>query len=117
MDYGKIVRFDTDKGYGFIKPDRGGADVFVHVSALHRSCDSRQLVPEAQVSYDEADSPRGVKAVNVRIIPSSEEQRWPEYAPEPLAQYSGEYVIPLSEAAFREVFDALVAQGKALGWL
>ena len=51
MAKGTVKWFNTAKGYGFIQPDEGGADVFVHITALQRSSiDSLQ--EGAKVSYD-----------------------------------------------------------------
>ncbi|HEY0963803.1 MAG TPA: cold shock and DUF1294 domain-containing protein [Pseudomonadales bacterium] len=46
---GKIVKWDDDKGFGFIQPASGGRQAFVHVSALRRI--PRSAVPGAEVSY------------------------------------------------------------------
>lgn len=48
---GTVKWFNTTKGYGFIQPDNGGADVFVHISAVEKA-DLRTLNENEKVSYD-----------------------------------------------------------------
>lgn len=62
---GTIKFFSYAKGYGFIKPDEGGKDVFVHISALGNV--ARDLVENDVVSYDLAPSDKGLKAVEVAL--------------------------------------------------
>ncbi|KAA6205516.1 MAG: cold-shock protein [Candidatus Tokpelaia sp.] len=66
---GVVKFFNADKGFGFIKPDDGSADIFVHISAVQAS--GLSSLQEAQkVSFDtEADKRgKGPKAVNLSII-------------------------------------------------
>jgi CspA family cold shock protein len=59
MATGTVKWFNSEKGYGFIQPDQGGKDVFVHVSAVERSGMSH-LAEGQKVSYDiEADRRSG----------------------------------------------------------
>jgi CspA family cold shock protein len=51
MTTGTVKWFNADKGYGFIQPDAGGKDVFVHISAVEQS-GLRQLQEGQKVSYD-----------------------------------------------------------------
>ena len=48
---GTVKWFNEQKGYGFIQPDNGGKDVFVHISAVERA-GMRTLVEGQKVSYD-----------------------------------------------------------------
>jgi CspA family cold shock protein len=51
MNTGTVKWFNGTKGYGFIQPDEGSTDVFVHISAVERS-GMRELVEGQKVSYD-----------------------------------------------------------------
>ena len=51
MNMGVVKWYNSQKGYGFIQPDNGGKDVFVHVSALERA-GLRDLVEGQKVSFE-----------------------------------------------------------------
>ena len=51
MAIGKVKWFNATKGYGFIQPDDGGQDVFVHISAVEKAGHT-SLVEGARVSYE-----------------------------------------------------------------
>ena len=68
MASGTVKWFNSTKGYGFITPDTGGKDVFVHISAVERS--GLRDLPEGQkVSYDlETDKRSGKESAgNLRL--------------------------------------------------
>jgi CspA family cold shock protein len=56
-----------EKGFGFIKPDSGGKDVFVHHSAIQAK-GFRSLQQGARVEYDLVNDPKGPRAENVVAI-------------------------------------------------
>ena len=59
MTNGTVKFFNSTKGFGFIQPDEGGADVFVHISAVERA-GMRGLVEGQRISYEEQrDAKRG----------------------------------------------------------
>ena len=66
MATGKVKWFNAQKGYGFIQPTTGGADVFVHISAVERA--GMDGLQEGQsLSYDLEQGQRGrVSAVNLK---------------------------------------------------
>jgi CspA family cold shock protein len=51
MTIGTVKWFNGDKGFGFIQPDNGGADVFVHISAVERAA-MRTLQEGQKVSFE-----------------------------------------------------------------
>ena len=67
MATGTVKWFNETKGYGFISPDQGGQDVFVHISAVERS-GLRSLNDGQKISFDlEADRKTGKSsAVNLK---------------------------------------------------
>jgi CspA family cold shock protein len=69
MANGTVKWFNATKGYGFIQPENGGADVFVHISAVERAGLS-ELKDGQQVSYDLVQDPRKGKAAagNLRLL-------------------------------------------------
>ncbi|CAK0773421.1 Cold shock protein CspA [uncultured Gammaproteobacteria bacterium] len=68
MSTGTVKWFNSTKGFGFIQPDNGGADVFVHISAVERA-GLRGLVEGQKVSYDEQRDPKRGKtsAENLKL--------------------------------------------------
>lgn len=66
MTTGTVKFFNEQKGYGFIQPDDGGKDAFVHISAVERA-GMRSLRENQRVSYDLQDDNRGkTSAVNLK---------------------------------------------------
>ncbi len=67
MDTGTVKWFNGQKGYGFIQPDNGGADIFVHISAVEKS-GLRGLNEGQKVSYEvQKDNKSGKNAaVNIQ---------------------------------------------------
>jgi cold shock protein len=67
MATGTVKWFSDDKGFGFITPDDGGRDLFVHFSGVAGD-GYRSLAEGAKVSYEAEEGPKGPKAVNVTKI-------------------------------------------------
>ena len=66
MATGTVKWFNTTKGYGFIMPQDGGKDVFVHASALE-DAGIRSLNEGQRVSFDIQPDKRGSKAANLKL--------------------------------------------------
>ena len=68
MPIGTVKFFNSDKGYGFIAPEDGGNDSFVHISAVERA-GLRTLLKDQRVKYElETDSRGKVSAVNLETV-------------------------------------------------
>ncbi len=64
---GAVKWFEPDKGYGFISPDGGGKDVFIHITALRRS-GVTALGPGQRVRMEVVDGKKGLEADHVTLI-------------------------------------------------
>jgi CspA family cold shock protein len=67
MANGTVKWFSDQKGYGFITPDDGGKDLFVHQSAIVAD-GFRSLAEGAKVSYETEQGPKGPSAANVQVL-------------------------------------------------
>ena len=66
MATGTIKWFNSQKGYGFIQPDAGGKDVFVHISAVEKAGFS-SLVEGAMVTFDIVPNKGKESAENLKV--------------------------------------------------
>ena len=68
MPIGTVKFFNSDKGYGFIQPEDGGQDSFVHISAVERS-GLTTLNKDQRVKYEIEEDRRGKEAaVNIELV-------------------------------------------------
>jgi cold shock protein len=67
MPTGTVKWFNSDKGFGFITQDGGGADVFAHFSAIAAS-GFRSLEENQRVEFEVTQGPKGPQAANIRPL-------------------------------------------------
>ncbi|MCK0156092.1 cold-shock protein [Cellulophaga sp. F20128] len=63
MSNGTVKFFNDSKGFGFITPDDGSKDVFVHISGL-----THEIAEGDKVSYDVEEGKKGPNAINVEVL-------------------------------------------------
>lgn len=124
MEKGRLLRFDAVRGYGFIAPEQGGEDVFLHASALHDDADRAR--PGMIVEFEAIAGEHGRKAVAARILHDAASPWAPEHKPSRPAARSrpvstgdddvdGELCEVVTEAEFgREVADILITAVPAM---
>lgn len=68
-----VMTYFEEKGFGFLRPDGGGKDIFFHISRLHQG-QSTELVPGAKVAYELGMDRNGkIAASSVRVVPAATE--------------------------------------------
>lgn len=67
MSTGTVKWFNADKGFGFISPDDGTADIFVHHSAIDMD-GYRSLADDQRVEYTASQGPKGPQADKIRAL-------------------------------------------------
>ena len=72
MSTGQVKWFNNAKGFGFILPDDGGADLFAHYSAI--TMDGYKTLKAGQlVTFDAVDGPKGLHAANIKAVESAKD--------------------------------------------
>jgi CspA family cold shock protein len=130
VSVGTVVRFNATNGYGFITPDDGGADVFLHASLL--SDRFKDFVPlGTRVEYQAVQGERGPKAVGVTILSDPpadpvrrddpDDQLCDVISPTAFAQKITEVLIDVAPsvtgAQISEVRQRLLAFARQHGWI
>ncbi|HAN24784.1 MAG: cold-shock protein [Microbacterium sp.] len=64
---GTVKWFNSEKGFGFIAPDEGGADVFAHYSAIQGN-GYRSLEENQRVEFEVEQGPKGLQAASIRAL-------------------------------------------------
>jgi CspA family cold shock protein len=68
MKQGKVKWFDIQKGFGFIAPEDGGKDVFVHRNNVDNLDYNQGLEDDEEVEFEVEETPKGLSAINVKSL-------------------------------------------------
>ncbi|MFE0427184.1 cold-shock protein [Streptomyces sp. NPDC058953] len=115
MGAGRVVRFDSSRGYGFIAPDDEGEDVFLHVNDLRFP--EQYLRSGLEVEFEIEEGDRGLKAADVRLAEGAVVPRVPVVGAAPARPVEGDDTLcdVLRNAEFRqEVTEVLLAAAPTL---
>jgi CspA family cold shock protein len=85
MPLGRVKWFNNAKGYGFVLPEGGGEDLFVHYSSIQME-GYKTLKAGQPVEYDLQAGPKGMHAVNIRALEDAPGEPLPRAAVEAAAQ-------------------------------
>jgi cold shock protein len=102
---GKVVQFDDIRGYGFIAPDKGGEDVFVHANVL--TDDKFLFVPGLPVEFEVTEGDRGLKAYAVHVLQEQIEAAAPAPKPIPAPRPPAPVVTPKAASSHADDEDDL----------
>ena len=69
MPSGTVKWFDSKKGYGFILPEDGSTDIFVHYTAIQGEMEFKTLKEGMAVTFEIAEGKKGLQALNVTVAP------------------------------------------------
>lgn len=97
---GQVVRFDDIRGYGFISPDVGGDDVFLHANDLQ--IDKSRVRPGLRVTFEVEEGARGKFATAVRL-PTTMPEAQPASHNDLSTSSDGEYFDVLSVDDFKHI--------------
>lgn len=132
MASGKIIRYNETKGYGFIAPDDGGEDLFIHVNDVGFPLTDRCV--GQRVSYEVMEGHKGLKAARIQLLdPPTAPRRPAVTAPDEddedcevlsAEEYSSEITEALMETApnltgaqIMKIRERLIAAGYRRGWV
>jgi CspA family cold shock protein len=121
---GRIIQFNQIRGYGFIAPDGGGEDVFIHSEELKGH--ARGVQAGTRVQFDVVDGARGQKAYDVTVLGGVSSRLADDELSDVISavEYGGEvtdalitFCPDIRAAQIVEIRDRLTASARRRGWI